>query len=112
MPWHQVADVVDFAEKPVIGRECDGRWIALYRLDDGYFATQNLCTHAAALLSNGEIVDGYIECPAHHGLFEIRTGKAAGSPVSCDLDTYPVRLVGQRVEVELPAGMNPLPSSS
>lgn len=101
MPWHHVADTADLSEKNVIGRECAGKWIAVYRLEDGYFATQNLCTHSAALLSNGEVVDGHIECPAHFGLFEIRTGRAAGSPVTCDLDTYPVRLVGERIEVEI-----------
>jgi nitrite reductase/ring-hydroxylating ferredoxin subunit len=101
MAWHHVADTGDFGDKNVIGRECAGHWIALYRLSDGYFATQNLCTHAFALLSNGEIVDDLIECPAHFGLFEIRTGKAAGSPVDCDLDTFPVRLVGDRIEILL-----------
>ncbi|TDR94601.1 Rieske (2Fe-2S) protein [Enterovirga rhinocerotis] len=101
MPWHHIADITDLAEKPVIGRECAGRWIAVYRLDDGYFATQDLCTHSFARLSNGEIVDGHIECPAHFGLFDIRTGKAAGSPVSCDLDTYPIRVVEDRIEVEI-----------
>lgn len=103
MTWHHIADTTDFADKDVISRECAGRWIALYRLQDGYFATQNLCTHAAALLSNGEVVDGYIECPAHAGLFDIRTGKAAGAPVSHDLDTYPVRVAGERIEVEIEA---------
>ena len=83
------------------GREVKGRRIALYRLEDGYFATSNVCTHANVILSVGEVVEGYIECPLHFGLFEIRTGKAAGAPVSVPLATFPVRLDGTRIEVEL-----------
>lgn len=101
MPWHPVADIADFADTDVIGRDFAGRSVALYRVDGEYFATQNLCTHANACLSGGEVVDGYIECPAHFGLFEIRTGKAAGAPVTRDLATYPVRVEGTRIEIEL-----------
>lgn len=103
MPWHTVADIADFAGKEVIARDCAGRSLALYRLDGEFFATQNLCTHANACLSAGEVVDGYIECPAHFGLFEIRTGKAAGAPVTRDLKTFPVRVEGTRIEVEIEA---------
>jgi len=102
MPWHPVADTADLAQRPVIGRDCAGRKLALYRLADRYYATENTCTHANALLSEGEVVEGYIECPAHYGLFEIATGKAQGAPVCVDLATYPVRVTGTRIEVEIP----------
>lgn len=101
MPWYPIADISDLADRDVIARDCGGKSIALYRLDGAYYATQSLCTHANACLSEGEVVDGYIECPAHFGLFEIRTGKAAGAPVTRDLAVYPVRVEGTRIEVEL-----------
>ena len=101
MTWHHVADVADLAEREVIGREAGGRRIALYRLDDGYFATSDLCTHGNALLSGGEVVEGHIECPAHFGLFDIRSGKAGGAPVIRDLRTFPVRVADGRIEVEV-----------
>ena len=100
MTWRPAANVGDLADRDVIGREVDGRRIAIYRLEDGYFATSDLCTHGRATLSEGEVVEGYIECPLHFGLFEIRTGKAAGAPVSVDLTTYPVRIEGARIEVD------------
>lgn len=101
MPWHPIADMSDLAGRDVIARDCAGKSVAVYRLGGEYYATQNLCTHANACLSDGEVVDGYIECPAHFGLFEIRTGKAAGAPVTRDLAVYPVRVEGTRIEVEL-----------
>ena len=99
MAWHHVADTADLAEGQVIGRDCGGRPIALYRVGGEYFATSGLCTHANALLSDGEVVEGFIECPAHFALFEIRTGKATGGHASCDLSTYPVRVEGTRIEI-------------
>ena len=51
-----------------------------------------------------EVVEGYIECPLHFGLFEIATGKAAGAPVTVDLRTYPVRVEGTRIEIEVDPG--------
>ena len=104
MTWRYLADVDELPEGGVIGRETDGVAIALYRLEEAYFATADWCTHARARLSAGEVVEGYIECPLHGGLFEIRTGKAAGAPVSVDLKTYPVRVIGTRVEVNVDGG--------
>ncbi len=101
MTWRYVADVADLAGTDLIGCEIEGRKIALYRVEDRYFATSNVCTHANALLSEGEVVDGYVECSLHFGLFEIATGKAQGAPVSVDLRTYPVRIDGSRIEVHL-----------
>ena len=101
MAWHHLADRADLPEGAVIGRCVDGLHLALYRVEGRYYATGDLCTHGRAQLSEGEVVEGYIECPLHFGLFEIATGRAAGAPVSVDLATYPVRVVGERVEVEI-----------
>ncbi len=41
-----------------------------------------------------------IECPLHAGRFEVRTGKALGPPVDEDIKVYPVRIVGNDVQVK------------
>ncbi|SEP49787.1 naphthalene 1,2-dioxygenase system ferredoxin subunit [Methylobacterium sp. ap11] len=101
MTWYPVADLADFAERPVLAREAGGIALALYRLDGAVHATQGLCTHAGVALAGGEVVEGYIECPAHYGLFEIATGRAQGGPVCRDLATYPVRVEGTAIWVEV-----------
>ena len=51
------------------------RFIVLYHLEDGFYATQRLCTHTFAPLDRGRIVSGdQIQCPLHHSRFDIRTG--------------------------------------
>src|SRR5881409_1557784 len=43
--------------KQVIAVEVSGIEIALFRLDDGYFATSNICTHQFAFMSEGYVDD-------------------------------------------------------
>ncbi|OAS12357.1 Rieske (2Fe-2S) protein [Methylobacterium platani] len=101
MSWHPVADIAEFEGGPLLAREAGGVALALYRVDGAVYATQARCTHADVPLTDGEIVEGLIECPAHYGLFEIATGRARGGPVCRDLATYPVRIDGTRIWVEV-----------
>lgn len=68
----------------------DGRVLAVYRVDGGVFATDDLCSHGDASLADGEIEDGQIVCPYHMGKFDIRTGEATGAPCSIAIRTYRV----------------------
>jgi naphthalene 1,2-dioxygenase system ferredoxin subunit len=79
-----------------------GREVALYRVGDEVFATDNLCTHGMARLCDGWLDGFLIECPLHQGLFDVRTGACAGDPVEIDVATYPVRISDGQVELELP----------
>jgi 3-phenylpropionate/trans-cinnamate dioxygenase ferredoxin subunit len=99
MPWIDVANRADLDGQEVIGLQHDGLSIALYRLEGEYFATDNICTHQFAFLSEGCVVDGCIECPLHQGMFDIRTGKAQGGLVKVDIKTYPIRIEGGRIHV-------------
>ena len=100
---HEAAALSALSEGEPYGIEIGRHHIALYRVGNEYYATSNICTHAEALLSDG-MLDGYeIECPLHMGRFDIRTGEALTSPVEIDIRTYPVRVVGDRLEVCLPA---------
>lgn len=102
MTWHKAADVSALEGKPVIGVEIAGREIALYKLDGGYFATANICTHEFAFMSEGYVENGCIECPLHQALFDIRTGAVREGPTEQPLQTFPVRRDGDALLVDLP----------
>ncbi len=101
MPWIDAAGVNDLAVEEVRGLSLGGVPVALFRLDDGYHALHDLCPHGHARLSEGYVEDPCIECPLHQGLVNIRTGAAASAPISQPTKTYPVRITGERVEVEI-----------
>jgi nitrite reductase/ring-hydroxylating ferredoxin subunit len=99
--WTRAAGRSDLAAGEVLGVEVGGRSIALYAADDGIFATDNICTHAYACLSDGWLDGEVIECPLHAARFDIRTGKVLDPPATEDLKTYQVRVVGDEIQVRL-----------
>ena len=101
--WVRVASVSEIKSGEVVGVTVGDQSIALYRLDDGRVcATDNLCTHGNACLSDGWLEDCVIECPLHGGRFEVLTGKGLGAPIEADLKTYPVRVDGTEIHVAVP----------
>jgi 3-phenylpropionate/trans-cinnamate dioxygenase ferredoxin subunit len=83
------------------------RSIVLCHTREGWFAVDNVCTHAYAKLSEGRLRKTKLICPLHGGTFDCRTGAAIGWPAVAPLGTYAVRLSGADVEIALgalPAG--------
>ena len=99
--WVRAAARSDLAEGEVIGVEVAGHSIALYDVDGNVFATDNICTHAYACLSDGWLDGEVIECPLHAARFDIRSGKVLDPPATEDLKTYPVRIVDGEIQVRL-----------
>jgi len=75
--------------------------IALYNVDGEIYATDNVCSHAFAMLTDGWLDGNEIECPLHAGRFDVRTGKGLGPPIPCDIKSYKVRVVGDEVQIDL-----------
>ena len=99
--WVTVASRPALGEGDVLGVSVGDEQIALYNLGGEIYATSNICTHAFALLSDGWLDGEVIECPPHAGRFEVKTGKGLGPPIPSDIKTYPVRVVGDAVQVRL-----------
>lgn len=99
--WVKAANRGDLGEGDVLGITIGGREIALYDLDGTVYATDDVCTHAYARLSDGWLDHGEIECPLHAGRFDAKTGKATAPPCVDDLKTYAVRLVDGEIQIKL-----------
>ena len=103
--WHDVCAETEVPEGDVIGRIAAERSIAIYRLSDGVFATDAICTHGNADLCGGFVEDdAQIECPLHQGRFDIRSGRALCEPLEQDLAVHPARVEGGRVWVRIVPG--------
>jgi nitrite reductase/ring-hydroxylating ferredoxin subunit len=99
--WHKVARRSELAEGEVAGVSVGDKQVALYVIGGEVHATDNICTHAFACLSDGYLEDGIIECPLHAGRFEVKTGKALGAPVTQDIAVYPIKIEGDDVLVKI-----------
>jgi NAD(P)H-dependent nitrite reductase small subunit len=100
--WRRVAALADLADDAAFAAKLGNRRIALYRLDGKVYALDDVCTHALALLSQGFIENGAVECPLHGARFDIATGRCLTPPATVDLRTYEVRIERGEVYVRAP----------
>lgn len=76
MPLEKVCKTTDLPVGEKKAFELSDRYIILYHLSDGFFATQRLCTHTFTPLDLGKIIDDEcIQCALHRARFDIRTGE-------------------------------------
>jgi 3-phenylpropionate/trans-cinnamate dioxygenase ferredoxin component len=100
--WTEVCGVDDIESEDVIRVDVDGAAYAIYRSpDDKFYATDGLCTHEKVSLADGLVMDNIIECPKHNGRFDYRTGEGRGAPICVNLRTYPTRVDGDAVFIDL-----------
>jgi naphthalene 1,2-dioxygenase system ferredoxin subunit len=99
--WIAALDASDLPTDDVIGIEVAGRDIAFYTVGDQVYATDNVCTHGQARLCDGFLEGHEIECPLHQGKFDVRDGQPTCEPADEPLRSYPVKIEGSRVFVQL-----------
>lgn len=100
--WIHVCATGDIDEEDVIRFDHGGRTFAIYRSpDDKFYATDGICTHEHAFLTDGLVMDDIIECPKHNGRFNYTNGEAMGAPVCVDLKTYPIKVEDGAVFISL-----------
>lgn len=80
--------------------------IAVYHVDDEWFATDDVCSHAVASLTEGWLEGCTVICPAHSGEFDIRSGKALCFPATEPISTYQVWVEGGKLLVNTTPNKN------
>jgi len=95
--WIDAAALDDVPEGDVVGIKVAGKEIALYEVEGEVYATDNICTHGHARMSDGFLEGREIECPLHQGKFDVCTGRALCAPLTEDIRTYPVKIENLRV---------------
>jgi nitrite reductase/ring-hydroxylating ferredoxin subunit len=101
--WVSVVATSALAPDSVIGVTVGTLDIAIYNVGGQIYASDNICPHAYGYLNHGYLEDDIIECPLHGARFEVKTGKGIDGPFECDLKTFAVRVVGEEIQVEVPA---------
>ena len=83
--------------------EIGGRKIAVYHVEDGFYATDNMCPHRGGPLAEGDLIGREIVCPWHLWSFDIETGVNPGSPEGSEIRvcTHHVRVEGDSVLVQV-----------
>ena len=100
--WVRACARDDIETEDLIRFDLGERTFAIYRSpEDEFYATDGLCTHEQVHLADGLVMDHLIECPMHNGQFDYRTGAATRTPACEALRTYPVKVGGEDVFINI-----------
>jgi 3-phenylpropionate/trans-cinnamate dioxygenase ferredoxin subunit len=100
--WQRVGSTSDITDDQPLSAQVGERYIGVYRLGDDYYALEDICPHAEALLSQGFVEGEEIECPLHGARFHIPSGRCTQEPGGRDLHTYPIKIEDGMVFVKVP----------
>jgi len=99
--WHFAGNVDDFEDEDIEQIKVGPLAIAVYRAKGAFYATQDLCTHERAYLSDGILIDCVVECPFHQGRFDVRNGKALSAPAFIPLKVYPLKIIDGKIYINV-----------
>jgi 3-phenylpropionate/trans-cinnamate dioxygenase ferredoxin component len=77
--------------------DVDGRAIAVFHCDGGYYAIDDVCTHDGGPLAEGELIGCEIQCPRHGARFDVRTGRPTRMPAIEPVATHAVEVRGDDI---------------
>lgn len=81
--------------------DVDGEPIAVFHVDGHFYAISDVCTHEESSLAEGELEGDVVECALHGAQFNVRTGEVVALPAVVPVQTYPLRVVDNEIEVEV-----------
>ena len=101
VPYVRIGKASDVPPGRVIVCPVGDREIALCNADGTLYAIDNVCSHDEGSLDQGELLGLEVECPRHGARFDIRTGDVTEGPAVLPIDAFPVRVIGDEVEIEV-----------
>jgi 3-phenylpropionate/trans-cinnamate dioxygenase ferredoxin subunit len=97
--WVDVAKADEIMPGHPVHVDVDGTSIAVFKLDESFYAIEDVCTHDGGRLTGGCVEDDQIVCPRHGARFSIKTGAALTAPAFEPTSTFPVRIVNGIIQV-------------
>lgn len=97
--WVDVAAPNEIAESECKVVEIDGTPIAVFNLNDSFYAIQDNCPHQHLPLADGMVKGNTITCPFHGAMFDIPSGAVLAPPACENLITYATRVNDGMVQV-------------
>jgi 3-phenylpropionate/trans-cinnamate dioxygenase ferredoxin subunit len=106
MAFQRALALADVPEDEAVGVTVGDQELAVARHGDEVFAVEDLCSHAAVALSEGEVDDCTVECWLHGSRFDLRTGKPTGLPATEPVATFPVEVRGADIFIDITTTLN------
>ena len=92
----KVAQVSEISPGEMISVDFSGDAVLVANVDGTIRACDDICSHAYASLSEGDLNGEEVECPLHGALFNITTGEALTPPADAPVKVYKVQVRRRR----------------
>jgi 3-phenylpropionate/trans-cinnamate dioxygenase ferredoxin subunit len=103
MAWQRIAALADIPEGTNKAFAVDGRDVLIARAPMGVFAVGAICSHQQQALEGGKMKACFLFCPLHGVRFDLRDGKPAGTLTNQPIPTWPAKVDGEDILVDLDA---------
>ena len=80
--------------------DVDGTEVVVFKIDDEFYAIEDVCSHDGTEIASGELDGDEIICPRHGARFCVKTGAVKSAPAYEDIHSYPVRIVDGIVQIK------------
>jgi nitrite reductase/ring-hydroxylating ferredoxin subunit len=107
--WVRTVADAELPDGGTIGVEVEGRKVLLHRTGGELYAVDDLCSHAGALLSRGQVDACVVTCALHGSRFDLRDGHIVRGPAHHPQPALPVRARNGWIEVR---GSQPRPRNA
>ncbi len=81
--------------------ETDDFRLAICNVDGVFYCIEDTCSHDGGQLDQGTLQGEVIECPRHGARFNVTNGKVLRMPAVSAVETFPVKIEGDNITVEL-----------
>ena len=98
----KVADVGELSPGDMKTVEVGEEQILIVNINGNIHACDDICSHAYASLSEGDLNGEEVECPLHGSAFNVTTGEVLTPPADESVRVFEVRIDGQDILVGPP----------
>jgi nitrite reductase/ring-hydroxylating ferredoxin subunit/multimeric flavodoxin WrbA len=102
--WHDLGAADEFRARPVTPALVGRLRLAVTHRDGEFGCISGTCNHVGGPLGEGRLDGNYVTCPWHNWKYHRTTGKGEPGYEDDAAPAYAVRVVGDRLEVDLASG--------
>lgn len=103
MAWQDAASLVDArSARTWLAVTVVGEDLVIASVDGAWVAFEDRCAHAGCAFSeDGELDGAELICNCHGSEYDVHTGAVRRGPAERPIRTFPVRVAGERLEVDV-----------
>ncbi len=99
--WIKACSIDSLGQGEMFSFDHNEKKLLLTNMNGKIFATDRICTHAEADLSNGILTENGLTCPLHLSVFNMDDGTPQNLPAENPLQTYRTKIEDNSILIEV-----------